>query len=397
MNLKGGTADNPPFTDSLFGANSAFRKKLFDHGILFRAQASGDYIQNTLAAPVTADQQSYIGQRQFGSFNLNPVFTADLRQIGLQHTQFDINGIIQKASWNAAQPEAYTVSNLYLYHEFAGDRAELKVGYLTTDFQFIGLQVGGQVASGAQGVYAVLPYEVGLAHSPLPAPAVTLKYKVTPALYVKGAIQRAAQPGSTEAGLARDNFGLRFLPKGDRRVLIGEVGWKQRSDAKHMQQWIRLGGITNNTPYTSLHNGGKTDGNYCAYILADRQLWKSDESHPARGIYAGASAMTVPADRNTYRLYYEARLYKNAPFAHRPDDFLSLVSSYTAISQDKIRTLAAAGKSYSRSSDSVTASYTLHLARGTYTGIGLSYVNGPAVTPHTASALTFTAQTSIFF
>jgi hypothetical protein len=107
--------------------------------------------------------------------------------------------------------------------------------------------------------------------------------------------------------------------------------------------------------------------------------------------------MVVPAELDVYRLYYEARLYYAAPFRSRPDDFASVVASYTAISQDYLRTLAAAGKTYSRASDSVTGSYTVRLARGTYLGLGLSYVNGPSVTPKVPSALTFTAQTSVFF
>jgi hypothetical protein len=45
----------------------------------------------------------------------------------------------------------------------------------------------------------------------------------------------------------------------------------------------------------------------------------------------------------------------------------------------------------------VTGSYTVRLARGSYVGLGLSYVNGPTVTPKVPSALTFTAQTSVFF
>ena len=397
MNLKGGTADNPSFADSLFGGDSSFRKKLFAHGMLFRMQASGDYIQNTLAAPVWSSEQNYTGQRQFGGYSLNPVFTADLRQLGLKKTQLDINGELQQASWGPAQPTAWTVSNLYIYHEFGMDRSELKFGYLTTDFQFIGLQVGGQVASGAQGVYAVLPYEVGLAHSPLPAPAITFKFKIDKGVYVKGAVQRAAQPGSTESALGRDGFGLRFWPKGDERVLIGELGLKRKAADGVMQQWIRGGYITNNTKYTSLKTGEKKSGNYCAYLLADRELWQPDGAHPGRGIYAGASAMVVPADLDTYRLYYEGRMYYSAPFRSRPDDFVSLVASYTAHSQDKIHQLIKEGKSYWRASDSLTGSYTMHMRKGVYMGLGLSYVNGPAVTPKVASALTFTAQTSVFF
>ena len=397
LNLKGAAAEDPPFTDTILGIDTAIRRDLYRYGLLFRSSANAAYIQNTLAAPVPADQQHYTGQRPFGDFSFNPVLSWDMRQLGIRKTQLTIGGQLQRASWNPAQPPSAAVGSFYFYSEFGHDRVETKVGYLTTDFQFMGLQVGGQVASGAQGVYAVLPYEVGLSHSPIPTPAITLKYRFDSGFYLKGAAQRAEEPGSGELALHRNPVGLRFLPKGDRLLGIGEVGFKQPPAAGRMQQWIRAGYIANNTPYTSLRTGLKKSGNYCGYLLADRQIWQPDSAHPGRGVFVGGSAMVVPADLNTYRLYYEARVYHAAPFRSRPSDFASLVASYTAFSQDTLRTLATNGKSFWRASDSVTGSYTLRIARGSYAGIGLSYVNGPAVTPRVPSALTFTAQTSLFF
>jgi len=397
LNLKGAVADDPPFTDSFLGVDTALRRRMFLHGLLLRMSANGTYIQNTVAAPVAADAQYYTGQREFGSYWFNPVLSADLRQLGLRRAQLNINGQIQQSSWDPAQPWAATVSSLYVYKELGEDRVELKVGYLTTDFQFIGLQIGGQVASGAQGVYAVLPYEVGLSYSPVPAPVVTLKYRLNQIFYLKGAAQRAAQPGSLGDALHRDAVGLRFLPHGDKVVLVGEIGLKNAAAAGRLSAWYRAGYIVNNTPYTSLRNEQLKTGNYCAYVLADHQLWQPQPSNPGRGIFVGGSAMVVPADLDVYRLYYEARVYDAAPFRRRPDDFASVVASYTAYSQDTLRTLAAAGKSFWRASDSVTGSYTLHVARGTYLGLGLSYVNGPSVSPKVPSALTFTAQTTVFF
>ena len=194
--------------------------------------ANGAFIQTHSLFRVAADDQHYVGQREFGAYSFNPVLSADLRQFGFHKAQLNINGQIQQSSWDPAQPYAATVSSLYLYKEFGEDRAELKIGYITTDFQFIGLQVGGQVASGAQGVYAVLPYEVGLSYSPIPAPAITLRYRLNQGFYLKGAAQRAAQPGSLQDALRRDAVGLRFLPHGDRLVLVGE-GKKTRCVCRH--------------------------------------------------------------------------------------------------------------------------------------------------------------------
>lgn len=381
LNLKGAVADDPPSTDSLLGFDTPLRRDMVQHGLLFRMGANGTYIQNTLAAPVAADAQYYTGQREFGSYWFNPVLSSDLRQLGLCRAQLNINGQIQQSTWDPAQPWAATVSSLYLYKELGEDRAELKIGYLTTDSQFIGLQIGGQVASGAQGVYAVLPYEVDLSYSPVPAPVVTLKYRMNQGFYLKDAVQRAAQPGSLQDALHRDAVGLRFLPHGDKLVLVGEAGMKADADAGKLGAWYRAGYIANNTPYTSLRTGLEKTGNYCAYLLADHQPWQPQLSNPGRGVFAGGSFMIVPADLDVYRLYCEARAYYAAPLRSRPDDFASVVASYTGYSQDILRSPAAAGKSFWRASDSVTGSYTAHVARGTYLGLGLSYVNGPSVTP----------------
>jgi porin len=197
--------------------------------------------------------------------------------------------------------------------------------------------------------------------------------------------------------LKRDAVGLRFLPHGDKLLEIGETGFKRRAAAAKLGEWYRAGWMANDTPYTSLRTGLKQSGNYCGYLMGDQQVWQPEESNPGRGVYVGGSAMVVPADLNVYRLYYEARFYYAAPFRRRPDDFASIVASYSAFSQDYLRSLAAAGKTYWRASDSVTGSYTAHVAHGVYLGLGLSYVNGPSISPRVPSALTFTAQTSVFF
>jgi porin len=172
---------------------------------------------------------------------------------------------------------------------------------------------------------------------------------------------------------------------------------KRPAVAGRLERWYRAGYMTNSTPYTSISSGLKKTGNYCSYLLADNQIWQPQASNPGRGVYVGGSAMVVPSDLNVYRLYYEGRIYYAAPFRSRPDDFASIVASYTAFSQDYLHSLAAAGTSYWRAADSVTGSYTVHMARGAYLGVGLSYVNGPSITPKVPSALTFTAQTSVFF
>ena len=96
---------------------------------------------------------------------INPILTWDLRQAGLKHAQLDLSGVWQWVSWEPAGPKAFGLWTLYLYKEFGPDRVEVKAGYNSNDIEFVGMQVGGSTASGVQGVYAVLPYEVGIGSS----------------------------------------------------------------------------------------------------------------------------------------------------------------------------------------------------------------------------------------
>ena len=255
LNLKGAAAENPPFTDTLLGADSAFRRGLFAHGLLFRLGVNGAYIQNTLAAPVPANAQTYSGQRPFGEYSLNPVLTADLRQLGLQKAQLTINGQIQQASWNPAQPWAATLESIYFYKEFGQDRVEMKLGYITTDFQFIGLQVGGQVTSGAQGVYAVLPYEVGISYSPLGRARSHAQISLEFRRLSQG--RDATRRRARLRGGSPTSRSLRPALSSTRR----QAGHRLRAGLKHpaaggrLSEWLRAGYISNNTPYTSLAPG----------------------------------------------------------------------------------------------------------------------------------------------
>jgi porin len=153
----------------------------------------------------------------------------------------------------------------------------------------------------------------------------------------------------------------------------------------------------NSTQYMNFAKGRYEPGNRSAYALMDGQITRTSQEHPERGLYAGVSAMTAASHLNAYDRYYEARLYKLAPFATRPQDVASLVSTYTGLSKSLTDSLVANGTSVWRNSASLTASYNLHLAPGNYLSIGLSYIRGPAIKPRVDDALTFAAVYTVFF
>ncbi len=387
----------PPFSDSVIDIDSGFRRALFRQGLAFRVITGPQYTQNMLDAPVAADEQVYVGQRAFESMFVQPILSADLRQLHLHHAQLYLGGDWNWVSWNPAGPKTLQVWALYFYKEFGKDRLELKAGYIANNMNFVGLFVGGSTATGAQGVYAVLPYEVGMSYFPLTAPSFNVRIRGPKNTYIKPAAQRSIDPNGGPTEVARNHTGFRFIPHGDKLVLINEGGYQRAARADAHEAWFRAGYIYNMSPYKNEATGQSESGNYCAYALMDDQLLQSSREYPNQGIYIGGSFMTVPKTMNAYSRYYEARFYEEAPLRSRPYDVLSVVGSRTGYSKIFTNKLVSEGKTVWRAGTTVTGSYSLHASRGNYLSLGLGYVYGPAITARVPNALNVIANWTLFF
>jgi porin len=216
-------------------------------------------------------------------------------------------------------------------------------------------------------------------------------------MYLKIGLQRSLDAAGGPATEARNHTGLRFAPTGDKLLTIEEAGFRRPSSGSTRALWLRAGYMHNSTRYLNLANGRYEPGNHAAFALIDGQLTRSSVAHPERGLYIGASAMTAASHFNAYDRYYEARLYKFAPFAARPLDVASLVCTYTGFSKSLTNSLVVNGTSVWRNSASLTGSYNFHLAPGNYLSVGLSYVHGPAIKPRVDDAFTFAAVYTVFF
>jgi len=397
LNYVGGEAAMPPFSDSLIDSGSRFRQGLFRQGMAFRIIVQPQYSQNVLQAPVAADAQVYVGQRPFEGAMIQPIFTADLHQLGLRNAQLCMGAVWNWASWRPAGPKALQLWNLYLYKAFAEDRVEIKAGYVSNNMNFVGFFVGGSTATGAQGVYAILPYEAGLSYFPLTAPSFNVRIRGPKYTYLKPTAQRSLGPLGGPTEVARNHTGFRFDPHGDKLLLIGEGGFQRDASAGAHEAWFRAGYMVNRTAYANLVTGKLETGNHCAYALIDDQVLKTNVEHPDHGIYAGASFITVPQSLNAYARYYEARSYWKAPFRSRPGDVLSAVASRTDYSGRYASHLVAEGNTVWRAGTTLTGSYSLHASRGDYLSLGLGYANGPAIAPRVPSALNVLATWSLFF
>lgn len=397
LNLVGAAVTMPLISDSIPGVESGFRRTLFRRGVLLRANVLPRVSVNLLAAPVPASQQTYIGQRPTWITGLNPILTADLRQLRLRNAQLNIGAAWRWTNWNPAGPRTLSLSSLYLYKMWRERRIEMKAGYLGNDIEFVGMQLGGSLAIGAQGVYAVLPFQVGMSFFPLTAPSLNLRFSGPASTYFKIGAQRSLDAAGALAAQRRNQTGFRFAPKGDRLLLIHEAGYLRAPGATTRYTWIRAGYLHNQTLYANKWTGRMETGNYCAYALVDYQLGRSGFGPFANGLYAGATVMTAPSKFNAYDRYYEARVYQKAPLRSRQDDVLSVVAAYRGHSRFVTRSLEAQGKSVWSSSPSLTASYSLHISRGNYLTLGLGYVQGAAITPRVSSTVTLTANWGLYF
>jgi porin len=362
--------------------------------MLFRVNMVPRYSQNLLDGPVPTGQQVYIGQRPTFISGVNPIFTADLRQLRLRQAQLNVAFGWRYTNWKPAGPDTLAMTSLYFFKRWGDRRVEVKAGYLGNDLEFVGLQVGGSTSTGAQGVYAVLPNEVGLSYFPLTAPSLNLRFRGKSYTYLKTAAQRSLDAAGGQSTVDRNPTGFRFLVDGNGLLLINEAGYQRPSSAAAPQAWLRIGFMHNRTRYTSRSTGDKESSNYCACVLMDYQLRMPDPQSPGRGLYLGGTAMTVPPEFNRYDKYYEARLYQRGPFASRPTDVLTLVAGYRGHSKHFTESLVAQGKTVWRSSTSLTGTYTLHAARGNY--LSLSYARGPALSPRVEDALTFTVNWGLY-
>src|SRR6516164_6596141 len=93
LNYVGGDTSMPSFSDSAINVNSEFRGAMLRKGMALRLIAQGQYAQNMLDAPVGTQSQVYVGQRAFTGAMLQPILTADLRQLHLRNAQLYLGGV----------------------------------------------------------------------------------------------------------------------------------------------------------------------------------------------------------------------------------------------------------------------------------------------------------------
>ena len=387
----------PTFADSITGIDNPVRRDLLCHGLTYRVVSNDNFTASPQSDPAAAAPQVYVGQRPTWTVASYYFLAADLRSLHLAGYQISTIAVVSRTSWYPGTLEASKMLQAVVYKSFLHKRIEIRAGYQNNDDQFVGMQVGGNAASGSVGVFAVPQNEMGLAYAPLSAPSVTVRVQPIGAFYAKGGMQRSSSPAGGPEDLQRDAAGFRFAPHGDGLLSIFEGGYQRSAQPDSHATWIRAGYMTNTTPYLSAKTNTYVSGNRCWFVLADRQLHMTSDAAPSHGLYAGVSAISVPSDLNAYPTYDELRLYAVAPLRNRPHDMASLVVSHTGYSRFSRAQFAAAGKTTASSLSTASASYSIHLRSGIYVSAGATYNTRPAISPRLPGAFTANLQTMFFF
>lgn len=390
LSLKGWAIPYPKVADTILGDKLGVRDALADIGIgispINTANFQYDFLQNDRGYQ---GPQLYNGQRiTRTNTTVSLTATYDLGQLGLKGGQLATTFSVIDNSFPAVNgPKKVRIGRLHYYQELFGGAVDFKLGYIDNTQEFLGINVGGNLATGNLGPQATIPFQLGLSYGGFAAPGFNLRVKSKNGLYNKIGVQRSLPPGGAAAENAVNPGGFRFSPPGTGVLMIDEVGFNHPSAPGVKSTWIRAGGIYNTTQFARFGRPGETRDNFALFAAADRQLTQIDPTKPFRGIYAGGTINYAPPQQNFYTQYYEGRLYAVGLLASRPFDLTSLVSTFNVYSPQGLAARTPSGQGNYRNTFAVTASYALRVSAGIYLQPGLGVTVHPIYTPRFSPAL----------
>jgi porin len=403
--LKGWDIGVPSYADTLLQDYGGWRSALASQGLGIFGFNQSLFADNLLDTPrggptrnpYYGTNQTYNGQK-FSALNTFRVFlTYDVSRLGLQGGQLQLGACLcELSTYQSYSPKSLSFNALAYYQPLFNNRLEIRIGVFPLVYDFVGQFVAGTVVS-ATGVSGTLPTLLGLTASTAVSPAAQFKFNITDSFYDEFAVSQSAPVtgGSGNSyfdGVELNPIGLswRFNVPGTRQLYIDELGYKAAPAPGTPSTWVRLGGIYNSSDfhdYSKLSRPGGASatksGNGMIYFLADRQVLQ-DPILPARGIYAGASAMYAPPSETATSQYYELRAYWVGPFAARPSD-LATVAAFHQVNSSYLVDFTNANSAHSgsygaRTQDGIALLYQAHLTHGLYVQIGPSYNKNPTVT-----------------
>ena len=350
----------------------------------------------------TFGQQVYNGQKPTFFTNNVLQMTYDLSRHGISDGQIVVGGIYNFDTWEPAGPNAFSLATLSYYQTFLNRQVERRL-----DIWPMLSNIGGPFwqaicRRASLDLSGLIPVEAGLSAWAWTKPAINIKVNGPNGLYNKFGLQVASSPDGPFAEKTANPTGLDWSTPNSGVLVINEVGYRKEASPGQLATWVRAAPIVNTSRYVDFEFGGRSTGNYAAYVLADQQFVQLApvEGQAARGWYAGVTAMHAPPELNRISQYYEARLYGIGLLPSRPSDMVSLVVSRNVFSHFLVDAALQGGQLAHSGNFSITAAYYATIAPGIRAGIGLGYTNNPTpvvYTPQTGSALNLLANVTTYW
>ena len=354
-----------------------FNDTTFEDNILHHGHPPG--VNSSL--PGNSKQEQYEGQLPTYTVQNAFFLNYDLRRYGIPDGQITVGAYLVGNNWNPASPNGVGVAEASWYQTAFDKKVEIKAGYLSNNLEFLGTQVGGNLASGIFGVSAAIPFEEGQNLGGFPSLGVNVKFNLPDFFYDKVGVQRALSPDGVTAERLQNPNGVDFKVDNSGVFVIDEVGYRAFAAPGRMGTWIRAAANYTSSRYTDIETGFRHPNNYGLYLLADRQLIQLRPSPRTafQGLYAGFTVMDSPSYFNVFSQYYEARLYGFGLIPGRPFDLISAVANRNVYSADAVRLASSFGLPTHGGADTYTIAYSAHVLPGTTVNFGVSYTDNPTV------------------
>ena len=415
LKVRGWTIPLPGAADTADGGLFGARNAAASEGISWLGFSTTTFQDNVLrhghppgansALPGNSKEEQYNGQLPTYNSSNALFVNYDLNRYGIPDGQISVGAFIVTNNWNPSGPNGFGIAQASYYQTFLNRRVEVKVGLLENNLEFLGTQIGGNLAGGIFGVNAAIPVENGQSLPSYGLPGVNVKLNLPGNFYDKFGVQRSISPGGPLVERQENpNNVARFTVPNAGALVVDEAGYRVPPAPGQMSTWVRASVDYNSSRYNDFTTRRLHQGNFGLYLLADRQLIQTAPNagpgSALRGIYAGFSAMYAPSYFNAFSQYYEARIYGFGLIPGRPFDLLTLVANRNVFSEDAVRVVRSFGVLAHDNANTFTAAYSAHVLPGTNLNVGVSYVDNPTPITYnrtTGSALNVITNLFVFF
>ncbi len=313
--------------------------------------------------------------------------------------------------------DSFRLAEVWLDQKFLSNRASIRIGLMTSDTDFYGVDTSSLFINSDFGAPAAETINFPMPSYPFTAPGIRLRYEPDEKSY----IQFAAYDGNPAPGVLTDptpgaatsndynKHNTRIALRSDEGAMFfAEIGWHTPKPAScekkaplatclklggayHTDRFADIGDITLGVPHPRSHRGDSS-----IYISAEQDVWREPGS-TNDGLAAFLRFAHAPADRNLIRNSAEAGLTYRGIFQSEARDTLALGVAWLDISPRVAaaqRTLGSHAQDYETA---VELTYQRALTPWCSIQPDLQYIIHPGGSSELGNALVIGLRTTITF